>query len=228
MEKFLQSRLGVTGLDGFLGDPGALSTLDTGLAMPGLFDIPGAPPVLRDLLILPYLVGRDLARAVVASGGAEAMIAAWERPPESTEQVLHPEKFLSREAPRPVVPRPDPGAGRLLAQGVLGELLLRTLLDQEGEAPATSGWGGDAWRLWDTGGPTVLVWKSVWDPPDDAAEFEAGLRARFARRQEALPSRGEWSVYRRSDGWLFGVRRQGDEVDLRSSDDEEGFAGVLR
>jgi len=228
MERFLQSRLGLSGLDGAMGDPGALSTLDSGLGVPGLLDIPGAPPVLRDLLIMPYLVGRDLARSIVASGGAGAMIAAWERPPDSTEQVLHPGKFLVREAPRPVVPRPDPPVGRLVAQGVLGELLLRTLLDQEGDAPPTAGWGGDAWRLWDTGGPTVLVWKSVWDTAEDAAEFDVALRGRFARRLATRAPRGDWSVYRRTDGWLFAVRRLGEEVDLRSSDTEEGLAEVLR
>jgi len=230
MEKFLQSRLGLSGLglDGALGDRGGASTLDGGLGVPGLLDIPGAPPVLRDLLILPYLVGRDLARSIVTSGGSEAMIEAWERPPDSTEQVLHPAKYLAREAPRPVVPRPDPSVGRLVGQGVLGELLLRTLLDQEGDGPPTAGWGGDAWRLWDTGGPTVLVWTSVWDTGEDAAEFDAALRGRFARRLATLASREEWSVYQRSDGWLFAVRRQGDEVDLRSSDTEEGLADVLR
>lgn len=228
MERFVQGRLGLLGspigadVGGF--DSGAF---DSGLAVPGLFDLPGAPRVVRDHLLMPYLVGRDLARAIDADGGAEGMIEAWRRPPDSTEQVLHPDKYLSREAPRPVVPRPDPPAGRLLGQGVLGELLLRTLLEQDADAPATAGWGGDAWRLWDTGGRTVLVWKSVWDTAADASEFDAALRARLAHRLGRGERRGDWSVFARGDGWRFAVRHEGDTVDLRSAEVERDLGALL-
>jgi len=223
MERFVQDRLGLSGLglgdaSGGLAMGDAAEGLDAGLGMPGLFDVPGAPPVVRDQLVMPYLAGRELARAILDAGGPEAMVDAWRRPPTSTEQVLHPRKYLSREAPRPVIPRPDPPAGRLLAQGVLGELQARTLVEQSDPAPAAAGWGGDAWRLWDAGGRTALVWTSVWDSADDAVEFGAALRARFARRYGEASSRGAWSIFRRADGWQFAVRTTGETVDLRSTE----------
>src|SRR5712691_8603024 len=55
-------------------------------------EIAGAPPVVRDQLVLPYLAGLDFARALWKRGGASALRQAWARPPESSEQVLHPEK----------------------------------------------------------------------------------------------------------------------------------------
>ena len=96
MERFVRLRLGSLG--GAVeappaGDPAALGT-------PGLFDVPGAPPVVRDQLVQPYLAGLSFARALWARGGGEALREAWGRPPQSTEQVLHPAKFFSREKPR--------------------------------------------------------------------------------------------------------------------------------
>ncbi len=177
MERFVRLRLGALGAASEATGEGAEA-----LGAPGLLDVPGAPPIVRDQLVQPYVVGLAFARALWAHGGPEALREAWGRPPESTEQVLHPAKFLERERPRRVVPAVTPPRGaRLVSEGVLGELLLRTLV--EGDAgPATEGWGGDGWRLWDVGGKTALAWRSEWDRPADAAEFHAALRARFARR----------------------------------------------
>ena len=82
MEKFLARRLG---FDGTGLDLGAL-TMAPSVALPD------APPVLRDQLILPYLLGRQFASALFQKGGWAGVRGAWERPPASTEQVLHPEK----------------------------------------------------------------------------------------------------------------------------------------
>ena len=214
MERFVRLRLGSLG--GAVeappaGDPAALGT-------PGLFDVPGAPPVVRDQLVQPYLAGLSFARALWARGGGEALREAWGRPPQSTEQVLHPAKFFSREKPRVVAPVVGaPSGARLLSEGVLGEMLLRTLVEGAGEA-AADGWGGDGWRLWDVGGRTALAWRSEWDQATDAGEFHAALRARFARYGTPA-SRGGWEVFTSTGGRRFAVRRAGDAVDLVSADD---------
>ena len=223
MERFVLGRLGALGLD----LPGGMA--DQGYAdmnIPGLADIPGAPPIIRDQLVMPYLVGRDLAKAIEARGGAEAMREAWRRPPDSTEQVLHPEKFFSGEPARVVTPHRAPPGGRLLSQGVLGELLLRTLVEETGEAAA--GWGGDAWRLWDVEGRTVLVWKSAWDTVQDAAEFEEALRRRFARRRGSEAQRGAWALFEGAAGWRFALRREVDVVDFVSADAPAAFEALLK
>jgi hypothetical protein len=224
MERFVLGRLGALGL-GLPDNVADQSYSD--MAVPGLADVPGAPPVIRDQLVMPYLVGRDLARAIEVRGGARAMQEAWRRPPASTEQVLHPEKYFSGESPLVVTPRGAPEAGRLLSQGVLGELLIRTLVEEAAPAPAAAGWGGDAWRLWDVDGRTVLAWTSAWDGVNDAAEFEDALRRRFARRPGSEGRRGPWAVFEGAAGWRFAVRREGDVVDLVSTDAPEAFEGLL-
>jgi hypothetical protein len=215
MERFVRLRLGALGevLRTAGEDVGAAA-----LGAPGLLELPGAPPVVRDQLVQPYVAGLAFARALWAHGGPRALRAAWARPPESTEQVLHPAKFFERERPRAVVPRvaPPPGA-RLVSEGVLGELLLRTLVEEDG-GKATEGWGGDGWRLWDVGGRTALAWRSEWDGPEDAAEFHAALRARFARRGGAS-SRAGFEVFAGPDGRRFALRREHDAVELLSADD---------
>jgi hypothetical protein len=233
MERFLKLRLGDLGAlaGGDLADLGAgeldAGGLDSDLGLPGLTGMAGVPAVVRDDLVMPYLAGRELARAIDAHGGPPAMLAAWRRPPESTEQVLHPEKFFARERPWDVAPGPAPEGGTLLAQGVLGELLLRTLVEESGESKAAAGWGGDTWRLWDVEGRTVLVWRSVWDTPEDAAELEVALRARFVRHRGRAQAMGAWTVFGPENGWRFAVRRRADAVELRSAEDGRRLPRLL-
>ena len=218
MERFVRLRLGALGVavESTGQDPAAPGVFDLPGAAGDLFDVPGAPPVVRDQLVQPYLAGLTFARALWSRGGAEALREAWKHPPESTEQILHPEKFFAREKARRVTPAvPAPPGSRLVSEGVLGELLVRTLVEEDAEAAA--GWGGDGWRLWDTGGRTALAWRSEWDLPVDAAEFHTALRARLAKR--GAPSRRSgWEVFPGVGGSRLAVRRAGDAVDLVSAD----------
>src|SRR5207244_13525409 len=131
--------------------------------------MPGTPKVLRDQLVLPYTVGLEFADAVFARSGWAGMLDAFAKPPESTEQVLHPQKYFEREHPRPVELSYAPPRGKPIAEGVLGEMLLRTLLG-EGSDAAAAGWGGDLYRAFDVGGKTLVLSRSVWDTPQDLRE----------------------------------------------------------
>jgi hypothetical protein len=220
------SALGLGNVEALADSMGSAGYSD--MALSGLTDVPGAPPVIRDHLVMPYIVGRDLARAIEAREGAAGMRSAWRRPPDSTEQVLHPEKFFTREAPRPVTVSRRPGGGRLLSQGVLGELLLRSLLDESGSSAAAAGWGGDAWRLWDLRGRTALAWASAWDDTAEAVEFEEALRGRFVRRRGRETRRDSWAVFEGPGAWRFALRREGDTVEMASSNDGEALDSLLR
>ncbi len=233
MERFVRMRLGglVPGLAGDAATAPADVPEDAAAEAftPGLFDVPGAPPVVRDQLVQPYLVGLAFARALWKHGGADGLREAWQRPPASTEQVLHPALFFSGEAPRSVAPRlAAPTGARVVSEGVLGELLLRTLLE-EGHDAAAAGWGGDGWRLWDVRGKSALAWRSEWDTPADAAEFHEALRGRFARRQGAGRAFEGWEVFGGAPGSVaFAVRRDGDAVELASADELRLLEELLR
>jgi len=225
MERFVRLRMGAVPETAGDGEAGGLGS--AALGAPGLFDVPGAPPVVRDQLMQPYLAGLALARAVWERGGASAMRSAWSRPPASTEQVLHPERFFAHEAPRVVrVTTAAPAGARVLSEGVLGEMLLRTLLGEGAEAAAT-GWGGDAWKLWDVKGHSALAWRSEWDDPRSAGAFHEALLRRFTRTRATPVVRDGWVRFSGDGGWTFALRRAADGVELVSSDDERVLAGLV-
>ncbi len=214
MERFVLRRL-----------PGAGEGVDTSsLPLPGTPDLEGAPAVVRDQLVLPYFVGREFAQAVWGRGGPQALRAAWDRPPRSTEQVLHPEKYFADEVPQAVAMPDGPVGATVLREGVLGEMLMRTLLENRDEAAA--GWGGDAYRLLDTGAGTLLVWRAVWDGPDDQREFLAALRDRFARLHGPGRDRGDFREYGQGV-WRYAIGAREGSTILVSSDDPRVFAAAL-
>lgn len=205
MERFLLRR--IPGRDGLGAE---------GLSLPTP-PVEGAPPILRDQLVRPYVVGLDFARALYGASGWNALQQAWSRPPASTEQVMHPEKFAAGEAPRPVDIAWAPAPGTLLNEGVLGELFASTLVDQEPGAQATMGWGGDLFRVWDVGGKTLLVWRSRWDSETDRREFWEALLSRFRGHHGTGFPRGLAKVATAGD-WRFAMAEQGDAILFISSD----------
>jgi hypothetical protein len=186
--------------------------------------VDGAPPILRDQLVKPYLAGLEFARALDQRGGAAALREAWSRPPLSSEQVLHPEKYFSGEQPRGVSISWQPAGGRLLLEGVLGEVFTGTLLG--GAGAATEGWGGDAFRCWDVGGRTLLVLESVWDTPGDEAEFRKALGARFEASHGPSLQKGPFRVMTRG-AWRLGVGGPAGATRLVSSDSPEAFEEAI-
>jgi hypothetical protein len=188
--------------------------------------MPNVPPVLRDQLLLPYFAGRDFAQSLQRKGGWDALKQAWGRPPESTEQVLHPEKYDAREAPRPVDLSYAPRGERVLNEGVLGEVLVRTFLGEGAPAEASSGWGGDRYRVWDLSGKTLLVWRSVWDEPADVRQFLAAAESRLRAGHAAEGTRRGFRVFA-SPPWRYAVGERAAGVDFVSSDDPQAFEAAL-
>jgi hypothetical protein len=134
---------------------------------------------------MPYLDGLTFVAALRQAGGWDAVNAAFERLPASSEQILHPERYPDDRPAR--VELPDVAAA--LGDGwtdrytqTLGELGARILLAEGGSesdvASAADGWGGD--RLVMVEGPDdtwAIVWQTAWDSGDDAQQFvdAAGL-----------------------------------------------------
>jgi hypothetical protein len=134
----------------------------------------------RKQLEFPYRDGMLLVSDVYRTGGFPLIDKMYARPPRSTEQVLHPEKYLAGEVPRPIAdPRP-PSGYTLSTADTLGELSTRILLERCLDAPvaerAAAGWAGDRFGVFV--GPQRrlgLAWISAWDTEEDASELEAAL-----------------------------------------------------
>ncbi|MFZ4693516.1 MAG: hypothetical protein ACOYMV_00140 [Verrucomicrobiia bacterium] len=166
-----------------------------------------APAFLRETLLFPYQEGRSFVAELHARGGVEAINRAFVQPPQSTEQVLHPEKYLAgNDPPKPVLVNLKPGSGwRWIHENVVGELGVRAyltpLLDLDRASRVASGWGGDRYVLYEVSEPSggwVLVWKTIWDTPGDAREFfnamEVVFRDRFRGPETGTPALAKDSV----------------------------------
>ena len=138
----------------------------------------GLPPYLQRSLLFPYSAG---ARFVDAIGTwAPANRALRRSGPDSTEQVLHPQKYRARERPLRVEPVAPPGRGwKRKAHGTIGEFdtaeLVRTADSPLRAARAADGWGGGRYDLWKKGERSLLTLAWRWDTRRDAAEFAAAL-----------------------------------------------------
>ena len=188
-----------------------------------------APRALRESLVFPYDKGLEWATQIYRRGGWAAVSAAYRELPQSTEQILHVEKYLTREAPVKVELTDLSsaiGAGwRRIESDVNGEwgyylVLDQFLKDDKRSRAAAAGWAGDRYALYEhaRSGATALAHVSVWDTEQDAQEFFDAYVARTERRYSLAPaaetngrpdaSRRTW---RTTDGPVT-VERQGARV----------------
>jgi hypothetical protein len=140
------------------------------------------PAILRQTLEFPYTTGLFFVQAAQQEGSWDAVDAFYDRMPESTEQILHPEAYEAREHPD-TVDLPDDLADQLgpgwsmPLEDTFGEFQLGIWLREAGVASAmaetaVAGWGGD--RLAIVEGPNGawgLVFETTWDSAKDATEF---------------------------------------------------------
>jgi hypothetical protein len=146
------------------------------------------PPVLRDSLLFPYTSGLNFVQRLQGAGGWQAVDNAFSKPPASTEQILHPDKYDSGEAPKKV-DLPDDLAARMGAGwsvglvDTLGEFQLKLWLseagaaDSKGAEAAAAGWGGDRTVIVDgPDGAFAIAVATEWDTPADASEFATKAR----------------------------------------------------
>jgi hypothetical protein len=144
--------------------------------------VASAPPLVRARMFFPYVEGTAFATAIYQSGGFALLNAALAHPPVTTEQVLHPKKYLAGEGAIPVSAPVVDGVS-IVDQGTLGELqtgvYLSQCMDPRNARQAAEGWGGDAYTIAvdDSGAPAVL-WRTVWDNEEAAERFEEAVRAR--------------------------------------------------
>ena len=155
------------------------------------------PPVLVNNLAFPYVSGSRFVGELYRAGGFAAIDAAWADPPQSTEHILHPERYRAGDAPQIVALAPltdTLGAGwQQIEDNVMGEFFLREYLDQQlpttTAARAALGWGGDRYAVYwnEATGGLVLALRLVWDTAADAAEFAAAYADYPAGRFDAAP-----------------------------------------
>lgn len=172
------------------------------------------PPYVYPDSSFPYVQGLTFVDYVYERGNWAGVNDVYRRLPESTEQILHPERYVSAE---PVVVVTDSELGpklgadwRLLKSNSLGEwtsyLILaygadyRAQMDDLDSQRAAAGWGGDHYQVYynDVKGQTVLAAHWVWDTSADQGEFarlmKDHLKERFRGTAVNRPTGDCWGV----------------------------------
>ena len=151
------------------------------------------PAAITEELLFPYVQGKAFVQHLYENGKWASVNQAYSVLPETTEQILHPEKYDSHEAAIAVAPvslEAQLGAAwRQIAGDVLGEwntyLLLASgadidaQLDPEGAQQAAAGWGGDHYQVYlnSETNQTALAIDWVWDSSQDADEFSLAMES---------------------------------------------------
>ena len=160
-------------------------------------DLDKAPMVLREGLLFPYLRGLTFVAHFRQKHPWSYIDSIFRKPPLSTEQILHPDKYVSYEEPDTVEAQSIAAlAGyRAVFENITGEFGLSVLLRQHSgrqgrkgdkkraraiqakAEQATAGWGGDRMVVYTPAGKeyqvanSIAVSYSVWDETADAIEF---------------------------------------------------------
>jgi hypothetical protein len=145
-------------------------------------EIDRAPRALRESLLFPYDQGMQWVTQLYRRDGWPLVSKAFTNLPQSTEQILHVDKYFAREAP---IKLSLPNIASALGNGwkqvdvdVNGEwgyyLILNEYLKSDAESKrAAAGWGGDISGLYEgrKPGEVAIAQISVWDTEPDAVEF---------------------------------------------------------
>lgn len=183
-----------------------------------------APPYLQETLLFPYGHGASFLQKIWAQSPSwQAVNQIYARLPSSTEQIIHPEKYVGRDEPKAVdaesiVARLG-DKWRVTYRNVLGEFTMGLLLDvelsEERARRSAAGWGGDQVLLLENkeGAGAALICTD-WDNAVEADEFLSALQDWFQKRRplgvKVQESAAGYSLVQ--NGEVYAVRREGTAV----------------
>jgi hypothetical protein len=187
----------------------------------------GIPAVVQADLGFLYQDGVTFVEQLVASGGIAAVDRAYVDPPDSTEQILHPERYEGGESARQTREQVDVELTGYAGSPVvsLGEWRLGLLMDEaltKGQlAQASDGWNGDSVKLFDGGTKRALAYVFAAASDDDAIEVTQAIVS-YARDVLHLGDGVDAAGGILFDASpFFFVDRIGDGLRLIVADDEE-------
>jgi hypothetical protein len=175
------------------------------------------PPYVTPMVEFSYYSGLLFVYSLWQKGNWAEVNRVYEDLPFSTEQILHPQKYLDRETPA-VMKVPDLGSvlgaeWALVKSDSMGEFMSYLLLaygadltaqiSSDTAVTATAGWGGDRYSVFSSsdGGKQILAAEWAWDTDADAAQFFSAMQEYVDKR-----FRGETAVS--SSGFCWAMNKE--------------------
>jgi len=163
-----------------------------------------APAYIQADLTFPYFWGLHFVRSLYLEGGWAAVDTAYQNPPVSSEQILHPERYPKDSPVDLVSPNTLDALNTTWVQtvhDVLGEwstlMVLNEYLPIDQASLAAEGWGGDLLLFfYQEDGVEALALITQWDTMRDAHEFSAAFldygRIRFGDPENSSTTSAQW------------------------------------
>jgi hypothetical protein len=181
-----------------------------------------APLYLRQTLVFPYTKGMLFQGALIDRNGQDAFAEPFRQPPVSTQQIIHPTKYLANEKPDPpALPEAQlPHGYKGLVNGTLGELEHQILLEQyagkEQSREIAPHWRGSVFELRENkkAARVVLLYAVKWDSDEAARQYFAAYRDVLGKKWKNMMIAGETenTLTGTGDDGRFVLERKGDTV----------------
>jgi len=136
----------------------------------------GLPQSISYLNYFPYDYGKIFVNALYQKGGWEAVNQAYSNPPNTTEQILYPDKYFAGESSQQVAaPALADKDWTKISENTYGEyfiqVMLVTWLSKTEAETAAAGWNGDTLTYYERGNDFLFTWNIKWDSSFDASDF---------------------------------------------------------
>ncbi len=165
----------------------------------------GVPESLKAMLIFPYTSGLHFVHAILRGNGYKGLDSVYQRPPQSTREILHPEEYLSGTLKLEI-----PSEGELAPPGtqdeksaaveytdVIGEFGIASLFSNsavvaDARTRASVGWKGDRLAVYaEQNGRRTVRWLTRWESERDAEEFRQAYSSFIEDRYKTRVGSGE-------------------------------------
>jgi len=192
------------------------------------YNLDGLPEVIKNYQIMPYIRGLRFVFNILMNKKMKGLKRVLSNPPVSTEQILHPKKYLKNELPVNVKISFIPEKYTLFYSGTIGEYLLNILIMQKKSYnDFAEGWGGDRFNLFLSGRKYFLVWKSIWDNEKTAKNFyfifKSFLENKYSISFRKGNIKGNPFIASKSDNSFFFVRLFKDRIFYVKTSDREAI-----
>ena len=191
------------------------------------------PDILKHQLTMPYIAGLKFSHFILKKKKWKAVNFILKSPPVSSEQVLHPEKYLKNEKPRKIEIGYKPQDYTLYHSGVIGEFYLGVLIKSEGDfIDLAEGWGGDKFEIYRKPSGYILVWESSWDRDKFAGTFmvvfKQFIEKEFLVNFKAGNVKGTPFMAGHSQYGYFFLRRFKDKIFFVRTNDREAMNNFIK
>ena len=178
-----------------------------------------SPLYLRLSLVFPYTKGMLFQNALFDRDHQYGFAEVFLKPPISTQQIIHPEKYFAGVKPtEPDLPDPHlPKGYKSLVGGTLGELEHGVMLEQysgkDAAADLAPHWRGSTFDLLENKklGRVVLLYAVEWDTVEAARKYFVAYRTQLQKKwkQFHATSETEDAIDGTGDEGHFQLRRKG-------------------